>query len=125
MRPATCTASGADLLRFCERELQAGWPVILGWRQPHPVRWHAALVTGFEGRQNGRTFEPHAVLLLDPAGNEPELNSFNARIDMWGRGKPRFRSGSTVREIRPLGALSIRSVVRSRPPAMISAASDA
>jgi hypothetical protein len=30
VRPAICTASGIDLLRFAERELQAGWPVVVG-----------------------------------------------------------------------------------------------
>lgn len=49
VRPAICRASETDLLHFCERELHAGWRVILGWRQRHPVQWHAALVTGIEG----------------------------------------------------------------------------
>ncbi len=30
VRPATCTATGTDLLHFAQRELQAGWLVIIG-----------------------------------------------------------------------------------------------
>ena len=119
VRPAICTASETDLLRFCERELHAGWPVILGWQQRHPVQWHAALVTGIEGHQNVRAFEPHALLLLDPAGNEPALTGFNARIAGQEPGKPRFQSGSIVREIRLLGAVSNRALL-TRADVMIN-----
>lgn len=119
--PAACTAPGTDLLRFCERELHAGWPVILGWRQRRPVRWHAALALGIEGRQNGQAFEPHAALLLDSAGNEPALAAFNARIDLSGDGKPRYLSANEAYSIRFEGALSIRGIT----PAVINASVDA
>ncbi|KVC72122.1 hypothetical protein [Burkholderia ubonensis] len=121
VRPATCTATGIELLRFVECELQAGSPVILGWRQRHPMNRHAALVVGFEGRQNGLAFEPHALLLLDPAGDTPGLAAFNARLDMHDSNLIRYRSPSAARAVSLVGALSIRA---GNPPA-ISAVADA
>ncbi|KGR98758.1 hypothetical protein [Burkholderia pseudomallei] len=117
VRPATCTASGVDLLRFVERELQAGWPVILGWSHGQPAHWHAALVVGIEGYQSRRAFTPHALLLLDPAGETPRLAGFNARIDVPARGRVRFHSPDATHAIRLRGALSIRSV----KPAVLNA----
>jgi hypothetical protein len=61
--------------------LRAGWPVVIGWQQRRPVKRHATLAVGIKGQQNGRTFELHAMLLIDPAGNEPGLAGFNARLD--------------------------------------------
>jgi hypothetical protein len=110
VRPATCTADGADLLHFVQRELQAGWPVIIGWQQRHPVKRRAALVIGMEGQQNGRTFEPQAMLLIDPAGNEPGLAGFNARLDRHGNDRFRYRSPIAVRAVKLLGGVSIRSI---------------
>jgi hypothetical protein len=98
------------LLHFCERELHAGWPVVIGWQQRLPVQAHAALVTGIEGHQHGRTFEPHALLLLDPAGNDPELSGFNARLD-WHAGEVLlYHSTGAARAVTPEGALSIRAI---------------
>ncbi|MGZ2744463.1 hypothetical protein [Burkholderia stagnalis] len=110
VRPTTCTATGIELLRFAERELQAGWPVIVGWQQRHRVKRHAALIVGVEGYQNGRAFEPHALLLLDPAGDTPGLAGFNARLDMQGSNLIRYRSPSATRAISVVGAWSIRDV---------------
>lgn len=67
--------------RICDRELRAGRPTIIGWQQHLPVQGHAALVTGIEGHLHGRTFEPHTLLLLDPAGDDPGLTGFNARLE--------------------------------------------
>ncbi|RBB35696.1 hypothetical protein DPV79_27125 [Burkholderia reimsis] len=98
------------LVRFCESELRAGWPVVLGWQQRHPVQAHAALVTGIEGHQHGRTFEPHALLLIDPAGDDPGLAGFNARLDCHADEVLRYRSVTASRAVTPEGALSIRTV---------------
>ncbi|MBO7771605.1 hypothetical protein J6352_09655 [Burkholderia pseudomallei] len=109
--PATCTAVGMDLLHFAERELHAGWPVIVGWRQRHPVKWHAALVVGIEGRQSVRSFASHGVLLIDPAGDTPGLAGFNARLDMHHGRLIRYQSPTAVRAVTVNGALSIRHLV--------------
>ncbi|WP_423380287.1 hypothetical protein [Burkholderia sp. LMG 32019] len=119
--PGTCTATGIELLRYADRELQAGRPVIVGWQQRHRVKRHAALVVGVEGRQNGRAFEPHALLLLDPAGDTPGLAGFNARLDMHDNDVIRYRSPSASRAVGLVGGLSIRA---ANPPS-ISAVADA
>ncbi|MDR8050739.1 hypothetical protein [Burkholderia cenocepacia] len=111
VRPATCTADGAALLHFVQRELQAGWPVIIGWQQRHPVKWRAALVVGMEGQQTGRVFEPTAMLLIDPADNEPGLAGFNARLDRYGNDLFRYRSLAAARSVKLLGGVSIRAMV--------------
>lgn len=110
VRPATCTASGVDLLRFVERELHAGWPVIVGWQQRQTVRRRSALVVGLEGWQSAQAFEPHALLLLDPSGDAPGLAGFNARLDMHDGDLIRHRSPSAARAVSLMGALSIRTV---------------
>ncbi|MFM0212845.1 hypothetical protein PQQ96_36235 [Paraburkholderia sediminicola] len=114
VRTATCTARGTELLRFAGRQIDAGRPVVVGWRQRHPVKWHAALVTGIEGTREQRAFTPHALLLLDPAGNAPVLAGYNARIDVRGRGRPRYLSPDATRDITFAGALSVRNV--TAPP---------
>ncbi|CAG9202679.1 hypothetical protein [Burkholderia vietnamiensis] len=108
LRPVERQAQGSELSRFCERELQAGWPVIIGWNQRHPVSAHAALVTGIEGHQNGKVFEPHALLLLDPAGDDPGRSGFNARLDWHGNEALLYSGPSVTRAVTPEGALSIR-----------------
>ncbi|OXI29544.1 hypothetical protein [Burkholderia aenigmatica] len=116
VRPATCTATGRDLLSFVQRELQAGWPVIVGWQQRHRVKWRAALVIGIEGRQIGGTFEPHAMLLIDPAGNEPSLAGFNARLDRRGDEQFRYQSPTAARDVRLLGGVSVRDINAAAVP---------
>ncbi|AOJ61406.1 hypothetical protein WJ32_02350 [Burkholderia ubonensis] len=102
-----------DILRFGSRELRAGRPVIVGWRQRHPVKWHAALAVGMEGRQTGQAFEPHALLLLDPAGDSPGLAGFNARLDRHGNDQIRYRSPAAARAVSVEGAVSIRPLVNA------------
>lgn len=99
VRPTTCMATGADFLYFVRGELQTGWPVIIGRQQRHPVKWRAALVVGIEGRQNGQVFDLHAMLLADPAGNEPWLAGFNARLDRHDDDRFRYQS-SALPELR-------------------------
>ncbi|WP_175948120.1 hypothetical protein [Burkholderia pyrrocinia] len=110
VRPATCMASGPTILHFARRELEAGWPVIVGWRQRHTVKRHAALVIGVEGCRHGRAFDPQALLLIDPAGNEPGLAGFNARLDRHGKEQFRYRSSVSARGVKVLGGLSIQDV---------------
>ena len=120
IRTTTYIARGTELMRFAGRELGAGRPVVVGWGQRHPVKWHAALVTGIEGTREQRAFTPHALLLLDPAGNAPVLAGYNARIDVRGRGRPRYLSPDATRDITFAGALSVRNV--TAPPSSAQAA---
>lgn len=113
VQPTICSEQGNDVLRFCIRELNAGRPIIVGWRQRHPVKWHAALVAGIEGRQNRQVFEPHALLLLDPAGDAPGLAGFNARLERYGNDQSRYRSLAATRAVAVQGAVSVRSLVNA------------
>jgi hypothetical protein len=111
VQPVVSSGSATDVLHFIAGELLRGRPVIVGWRQQRPVRWHAALAVGVEGCQEQRSFMPHALLLLDPAGNEPGMAGFNARLDLhqsdWVRNcTPRARHTVTLE-----GAVSLRSRV--------------
>lgn len=107
-----------SILNFCERELQRGRPVIVGWRR-HRVRDpHAALVVGVEGRQHKQTFEPHALLLLDPAGAEPGLAACNARL-RFDRKRPTYVTETEAYPVTLDTAVSIRLIAKP-PPAVIS-----
>ncbi|QET29230.1 hypothetical protein [Burkholderia multivorans] len=107
VRAAKSTTSGIDLLRLIYDDLRAGWPVIIGWQQRHVVKWRAALVVGIEGHQNESAFEPSALLLIDPAGNEPGLAGFNARLD-WHGVRFRYRSRTATRRVKVLGGVAVR-----------------
>ncbi|MDI3301106.1 hypothetical protein ACRS8P_19605 [Burkholderia cenocepacia] len=113
VRAAKSTASGIDLLRFVYGELLAGSLVIIGWQQRHVVKWRAALVVGIEGHQNDSAFEPSALLLIDPAGNQPGLAGFNARLDWRGDKQFRYHLPTVARRVTVLGGVSIRSGVGS------------
>lgn len=110
VRPVLRDGSATSILRFSEKELAAGNPVIVGWNQPHPVSAHAALVVGIEGRQTGLTFEAHSLLLLDPAGDTPTLAGFNARLDRHGDDGAIYRSAVAARAITLHGAVSLRAI---------------
>ncbi|MCP3706802.1 hypothetical protein M3I54_07345 [Paraburkholderia sp. CNPSo 3274] len=111
VQPVVRAGPAPAILRFTSRELAAGRPVIIGWRQRHPVKWRAALAVGMEGRLQGRTFEPHALLMLDPAGSEPRLAGFNARIDLHGNGRARYQSQAVRLAVTLEGVVSIRTPV--------------
>jgi hypothetical protein len=104
-RPVTTEGNAAAVLRFCCRELSKDWPVIVGWR--HQRRAHATLAVGIEGRQRGRRFTPHALLLLDPAESEPGLGGFNARLE-FGKHKPCLVTATATQPVTLEGAVSIR-----------------
>ncbi|PRH49696.1 papain-like cysteine protease family protein [Burkholderia multivorans] len=113
VQPIVHSGEVSTLLNFTTRELHAGRPVIVGWHWQHPVTSHAALLVGVEGHQSGRTFEPHALLLLDPAGSEPGLAGFNARLD-WHSGKcARYRSPAITQTVAFEGAVAIRPLVNA------------
>jgi hypothetical protein len=109
LRCITQPGPASTLVRFSERELHMGWPVIIGWHQRHPVAAHAALVTGIEGRQHGRSFESQALLLLDPAGDDPGRAGFNARLDWHAGDVLLYSSAAAARAVTLEGALSIRA----------------
>ncbi|WP_233622350.1 hypothetical protein [Burkholderia multivorans] len=68
------------------------------------------MVIGLEGRQSAQTFEPHALLLLDPSGDAPALAGFNARLDMHNGDLIHYWSPCAARTVSLVGALSIRTV---------------
>ncbi|AGK48760.1 hypothetical protein BTI_466 [Burkholderia thailandensis MSMB121] len=111
VQPVIRSGLVSDVLHFVAGELSLGRPVIVGWRQRRPVRWHAALAVGIEGRQEGRTFTPHALLLLDPAGYEPGMAGYNARLDVHGPGAVRYRSSSARLVVTIKGVISMRLLV--------------
>ncbi|WP_071765964.1 hypothetical protein [Burkholderia ubonensis] len=118
LRPAIFEGAHAHVLRFSEREVLHGRPVIVTWRELHRATLHAVLAVGIEGRQTGRTFEGHTLLLIDSAETEPILAVHNARLT-WttGRnGKAEYAQYVTAFERRKVvlaGAMSIRS---GKPP---------
>lgn len=114
VQPTWHTGPVRNILPFCVRELVAGRPVILGWRQPPPVSAHAALVVGIEGRQAGKAFVPHALLLLDPAENAPILAACNARLEFTQARHAVYRTAQSTRKVWLLGAVSIRPLKRKR-----------
>ncbi|MDV2119479.1 hypothetical protein RZ023_07480 [Burkholderia pseudomallei] len=108
VQPVIRSGSASDVLHFAAGELSLGRPVIVGWRQRRPVRWHAALAVGIEGRQERRTFTPHALLLADPAGHEPGMAGHNARLELHGPGAVRYRSSGARLAGTVEGAVSMR-----------------
>ena len=88
VRPGTGQCTATSILRFCERELANGWPVIVRWRSRHPPQQCAALALGVGGVRRERVFSAHELLLLDPAGTEPQLATCNGRLEFDGAQRP-------------------------------------
>lgn len=118
VRPVALSAGRGSTLNFCERELQQGRPVIVGWRRRRVRDAHAALVIGFEGRQHKRTFKPHTLLLLDPAAAEPRLSPCNARL-LFDAKRPTYVTETEAYPVTVDAAVSIRPTAMP-PPAVIS-----
>ncbi|RDU97852.1 hypothetical protein [Trinickia dinghuensis] len=118
VRPVALPDGRGSILHFSERELQWGRPAIVGWRRRRVRDVHAALVVGIEGRQHKRTFEPHALLLLDPAAAEPRLAACNARL-LFDRKRPTYVTETEAYPVTLDTAVSIR-VIAKPPPAVIS-----
>lgn len=116
VQPVVHTGPARDILPFCSRELATGRPIIVGWQQEPPVTAHAALVVGIEGRQMGKAFVPHALLLLDPAENAPMLASCNARLEFTHARHAAYTTAHATRRVQLRGAVSIRPL--NRKPAI-------
>lgn len=118
VRPLASPDDRGSILNFCELELPRGRPVIVGWRRRRIRDSHVALVVGIEGRQHKRTFEPHALLVLDPAASEPRLAAYNARL-LFDRKRPTYVTETETYPVMVDVAVSIRPIVRP-PPTVIS-----
>lgn len=118
-RPLAFHDGQGSILNFCERELKQGWPVIVGWRRRRVSDAHAALVVGIEGRQHKRAFQPHALLLLDPAAVEAGLAACNARL-VFDRERPLYMTETHAYSVTVDTAVSIRSIARPGPAVISS-----
>ncbi|AJX82368.1 hypothetical protein BG97_3187 [Burkholderia pseudomallei 7894] len=116
LRPTRFEGAHADVLRFSEREVLRGRPVILTFRQSRRATLHAVLAVGIEGRRIGRTFDGHTLLVVDSAEAEPVLTAYNARLTRVaadrGRfgGHARYVTGLDQRKVVLTGAMSIRTM---------------
>ncbi|WP_080498656.1 hypothetical protein [Burkholderia pseudomallei] len=75
---------------------------------------HAALVVGVEGYQQKRAFRPHALLLLDPAGTEPTLFAYNARL-VFDHKRPSLMTETDAYPVTFNTAVSIHPITRAAP----------
>lgn len=105
VRPIITDGHPSAMLRFSTRELSKGRPVIVALHSRG--RTHAALAIGIEGRQRKRAFNPHALLLLDPAESEPGLAGCNARLE-FGKRKRLLITATATQPVTLEGAVSIR-----------------
>lgn len=80
LRTASAEGSHDAVVRFCERELSLGSPVIVSLRQQCEPLCHAALAVGLEGQARRHRFEPNTMLMLDPGEAERRLMTHNARL---------------------------------------------
>ena len=79
---------------------------------------HAALVVGVEGYQQKRAFRPHALLLLDPAGTEPTLFAYNARV-VFDHKRPSFMTETDAYPVTFNTAVSIHPITRAAPAVIL------
>ncbi|WP_240766607.1 hypothetical protein [Paraburkholderia flava] len=122
LRPTVFEGAHRDVIDFCERELSRGHLVIVSWRPVGQAHWHAVLAVGSEGRMQGRRFQPHALLILDPAERDAPMATCNARLDyanaVSGK-RARYGTYITARDTLSVvidGAVSIRARPASKPP---------
>lgn len=103
VQPLQVEGSADEILRFCARELSAGWPVTVWIVNRRTGERHAALAVGLEERDT----VPKALLLLDPAGATPVLAACNARLES---GKPHasYITAEATVQADVDGAISIR-----------------
>lgn len=119
LRPTCFEGTHADVLRFSEREVLRGRPVILTFRQSRRATLHAVLAVGIEGRKIGRTFDGHTLLVVDSAEAEPVLAAYNARLTRTAADRGRlgghalYVTGLDQRKLVLTGAMSIRTM---KPP---------
>ena len=118
VRPVALSDGRGPILNFCERELKRSRPVIVGWRRRRVRDAHAALVVGVEGYQQKRAFRPHALLLLDPAGTEPTLFAYNARV-VFDHKRPSFMTETDAYPVTFNTAVSIHPITRAAPAVIL------
>ncbi|WP_009906835.1 hypothetical protein [Burkholderia thailandensis] len=118
VRPGAAHDGQGSILNFCERELNRERPIVVGWRRRGVRDAHAALVVGIEGRQHKRAFQPHALLLLDPAAAETPLAACNARL-VFNDERASYVTDTHAYPVTVESAVSIRPIARP-PPAVIS-----
>lgn len=115
LRPTVFEGSHPNVLRFCVQEVTMGRPVIVTWRDLRRATLHATLTVGIEGRQVGRSFAAHTLLVIDSAETEPTLAAYNARLT-WAAERSsrpnesaRYITAFDERKIVLAGALSIQA----------------
>jgi hypothetical protein len=118
LRPVLIEGKHGDVIAASTRELLAGRLVIVSWRPLRKGHYHAVLCVGMEGRQTGRSFEPHALLALDPGENEPWLATCNAKLVFAGHGTSKqettYITPSYECRVIVNSALAIRSTRKRR-----------
>jgi len=118
LRPVLMKGKHRDVIAASTRELLAGHLVVVSWRPLRRAHYHAVLCVGTEGRQTGRSFEPHALLALDPGENEPWLATCNARLMYAGPGTSQqsatYVTAGYEHRVIVNSALAIRSMRKRR-----------
>jgi hypothetical protein len=71
-----------ETLAFAQRQLAAGELVILSCRSRDYEMHHWVLAIGAEGLQQGSSFDPTALLVVDPGSAEPVMAGYNARLEL-------------------------------------------
>ncbi|WP_257010707.1 hypothetical protein [Burkholderia ubonensis] len=114
LRTTRFEGAHVDVLRFSEREVLRGRPVILTFRQSRRATLHAVLAVGIEGRRICRTLDRHTLLVVDSAEAEPMLAAYNARLTRTAADRGRlgghalYVTGLDQRKVVLTGAMSIR-----------------
>lgn len=127
LRTTRFEGAHVDVLRFSEREVLRGRPVILTFRQSRRATLHAVLAVGIEGRKIGSTFDGHTLLVVDSAEAEPMLAAYNARLTRTAADRGRlgghalYVTGFDQRKVVLTDAMSIRlsattAVRKAKPP---------
>ena len=115
LRPTIFEGSHADVLRFSERQVLRGRPVILTFQRSRRAALHAVLAVGIEGRKIGTIFDTNTLLVVDSAEAEPVLAAYNARLTWtessrgWSGERAQYITGFDKRKVVLTGAMSIRS----------------
>lgn len=119
LRPVLFDGAHTDVIRFCEREVRQGQPVVMAFRERNRTCQHAVLVVGIEGRQIGRSIESHTLLAIDSSEVEPSLAAYNARLT-WSDGDQRserhavYETTFNRKRVVVTEAISLRPAPRKR-----------
>jgi hypothetical protein len=104
-------------LAFTQKRIADGELVIVSWRTKDYAVQHWVLVIGIEGVQEGRSFTPNTLLIMDPGLAEPIMSGYNARLQFTSYPIPHSsiyidyltNEGSSL-PVTLTGAVSIRDV---------------